>query len=141
MTTPDWYRNWEVSFVRKDTGEHRTDHVQADNQEEAIALARESHAPGPKWKLTVASRVIDMGGGQAPGAAEPPSMTLNAAQLELVRQWFNQAQDTASPGFLERTDFALARELYEKLGIRVPHSIMRELEPDNPQYQLHQSPD
>lgn len=47
-------------------------------------------------------------------------------KLNLYRQWFNAVQDL-HPAYLEYADYALAKEIYERLGARVPHSILRAL--------------
>lgn len=49
-------------------------------------------------------------------------MDLTTPDLNLMRQWFDAVQDV-SPEYLEAKDFALARRLYERLGIRVPNSM------------------
>lgn len=49
-------------------------------------------------------------------------MELTKAELEIVRQWFGNVQDT-NPKYLDKDDFILARQIYERLGIRVPDSI------------------
>lgn len=46
--------------------------------------------------------------------------------MELCRQWFDAVQDL-NPRYLERADYALARRLYTRLGMRVPHAILRAL--------------
>lgn len=50
-------------------------------------------------------------------------MELMAEELELVRQWFNAVQDL-NPHYLEKSDYELARKIYQRLGIRVPSSIL-----------------
>lgn len=55
-----------------------------------------------------------------PPPAEVPLLT--DAQLDTVRQWFNCVQDT-NVEYLEQHDYALAKEIYERLGRRVPISI------------------
>ena len=49
-------------------------------------------------------------------------MDLTAPDLDLMRQWFDAVHDV-SPEYLDTEDFALARRLYERLGMRVPNSI------------------
>ena len=49
---------------------------------------------------------------------------ISAADLELIRLWFEAVQD-ANRGYLERRDFELAERIYLRLGRRVPHSILR----------------
>lgn len=56
----------------------------------------------------------------APRAAERET-------LDLYRQWFDAVQDV-NPAYLERKDYVLAKALYEQLGMRVDHSILRGIE-------------
>ena len=53
----------------------------------------------------------------------PTAVELTAEELELVRQWFNAVQDL-NPHYLEPPDYGLARKIYQRLGIRVPSSIL-----------------
>jgi hypothetical protein len=53
---------------------------------------------------------------------EPAPAVFSPADLDLFRQWFNSVQDT-NGGYLDAADYALARRLYEVLGMRVPGSI------------------
>ena len=55
-------------------------------------------------------------------ARQVEPVTWGADDLDLFRQWFNSVQDT-NGGYLNAADFALARRLYEALGMRVPGSI------------------
>ncbi|QTL95519.1 hypothetical protein [Aeromonas jandaei] len=43
-------------------------------------------------------------------------------QVELFREWFDAVQDL-NPAYLKKGDYALGKELYERLGLRVPNSI------------------
>jgi hypothetical protein len=43
--------------------------------------------------------------------------------LNLFRQWFDAVQDL-NPLYLKVDDYRQARLIYEKLGMRVPHSIL-----------------
>ena len=52
-------------------------------------------------------------------------LDLSEDDLHLFRQWFDSVQDV-NPQYLEAKDYALAKKLYEHLGWRVPHSILRE---------------
>jgi hypothetical protein len=54
-------------------------------------------------------------------------MELTDEELDLLRQWFNVAQDVTR-GYLGLRDYALARKIYEKLGQRVPHRVLRVLD-------------
>ncbi|MED5492724.1 MAG: hypothetical protein VYD45_11465 [Pseudomonadota bacterium] len=47
-------------------------------------------------------------------------------EAELMRQWFNAAQDL-NPGYLELADYSLAAKIHEALGVRVPNSISTHL--------------
>jgi hypothetical protein len=47
----------------------------------------------------------------------------SVAQISLFRQWFDAVQDL-NPAYLTAADYQLAREIYEQLGMRVPHSIL-----------------
>lgn len=49
-------------------------------------------------------------------------MELTKEELDLVRQWFDVVQDV-NPGFLGKEDYALARQIYERLSMRVPDSV------------------
>ena len=51
---------------------------------------------------------------------------MNARELDLTRQWFDAVQDI-HPGYLQHDDFALAKKIYDQLGMRVPDSIMKGL--------------
>jgi hypothetical protein len=44
--------------------------------------------------------------------------------LNLMRMWFEYAQDHDRAGFLETRDFNLAVRLYRAIGWRVPHSVL-----------------
>lgn len=55
---------------------------------------------------------------------------IDRRKLDLFRQWFDALQDV-SPRYLEEEDYVLAKELYETLGFRVPHSISRRITPDS----------
>jgi hypothetical protein len=55
---------------------------------------------------------------EAPPRREP----LTDEQLDTVRQWFNCIQDT-NGGYLAPHDYVLAKEIYERLGMRVPSSV------------------
>lgn len=50
---------------------------------------------------------------------------LTAAELHLIREWFDNVQDI-NRIYLEPKDYALAKRVYEALGMRVPHSILSE---------------
>ena len=52
-------------------------------------------------------------------------MQLSNEELDLTRQWFDAVQDL-NPKYLEPKDFALARQLYEHLGFRVPNSLKQQ---------------
>lgn len=54
----------------------------------------------------------------------PPGMGFSEQELHRLRQWFDHAQDT-DEAFLDADDYALARRLYERLGMRVPDSMKR----------------
>lgn len=54
------------------------------------------------------------------------SLTLDNRELNLIRQWFDSVQDV-NPNFLEIKDYNLASKIYINLGIRVPKSIMQQL--------------
>tara|TARA_Y100000114_G_C11711130_1_gene303542 strand:+ start:655 stop:996 length:342 start_codon:yes stop_codon:yes gene_type:complete len=43
-------------------------------------------------------------------------------EINLVRQWFDSVQDLNSE-FLQTDDYILAKKIYTRLGMRVPHSI------------------
>jgi hypothetical protein len=49
-------------------------------------------------------------------------VSLTDENLELVRQWFDAVQDM-NPAYLEPADYALAKAIYEHLGMRAPSSI------------------
>lgn len=50
---------------------------------------------------------------------------MSLQQINLARQWFDHAQDTAPAGYLEREDYVLAAALYQALLVRVPHSVLK----------------
>lgn len=50
-------------------------------------------------------------------------MELNERELNIVRQWFDATQDLLHPSHLERSEYVLARRIYEALSMRVPQSI------------------
>lgn len=50
-------------------------------------------------------------------------MKITADELDLVRQWFDAAQDL-NCSYLDLPDYRLARKIYMELGIRVPSSIL-----------------
>lgn len=50
-------------------------------------------------------------------------MKITDEELDLVRQWFDAAQDL-NRSYLEPHDYSLARKIYQRLGIRVPSSIL-----------------
>lgn len=52
----------------------------------------------------------------------PKEFELSPGDLELIRQWFDAVQDL-NEGYLDTEDFELAKNIYERLGIRVPASI------------------
>lgn len=49
--------------------------------------------------------------------------------LDLCRQWFDAVQDL-NRDYLEAADFALAKRIYEFIGMRVPSSITNRLADD-----------
>ena len=49
------------------------------------------------------------------------------AKLDIYRQWFDAVQDL-SPEYLEPLDYQLAKQLYEELGMRVPKSILLQVD-------------
>ncbi len=57
-------------------------------------------------------------------------MTLDAEDLNLVRQWFDAVQDL-NPAYLTDADYELAQDIYEKLEMRVPSSILNGLKGDD----------
>lgn len=55
------------------------------------------------------------------------SIEFTNEELHLFRQWFESVQDCNSQ-YLEEKDYILAKRLYEVLGWRVPHDILRKIE-------------
>lgn len=55
------------------------------------------------------------------------NMELTMEEANLVRQWFNAVQDL-NPHYLMLPDYELARKIYDRLGIRVPSSILANAE-------------
>ncbi len=55
--------------------------------------------------------------------SESPILPCSNADADLARQWFDAVQDL-NPQFLGKKDYVLAKKLYEKLGMRVPNSIL-----------------
>ena len=53
------------------------------------------------------------------------ALDLTEQDIDRLRQWFDAVQDV-SPKYLEPADFDLARRIYERLGMRVPLSLIRE---------------
>lgn len=58
-----------------------------------------------------------------PPAKSGNTGTMTESELHLCRQWFNSVQD-GNPGYLYREDYALAKEIYEVVGWRVPLSVV-----------------
>lgn len=54
----------------------------------------------------------------------PTGMHLTPEELNLVREWFNLAQDHTR-NYLEQKDYMLAKAINEALGFRVADSIKR----------------
>lgn len=54
-------------------------------------------------------------------------LELSVFDLDMVRQWFNAAQD-AAPRYLEQRDYDLAARVHQALGLRIPLSVARHLE-------------
>lgn len=50
-------------------------------------------------------------------------MQLTDDEVNRVRQWFDSVQD-CSPEYLEPADCELAARLYQRLGTRVPQSLI-----------------
>jgi hypothetical protein len=50
-------------------------------------------------------------------------VTMSAAELNLVRQWFECTQDLSHTDYLKKDDYQLAEKIYAKLGFRVPNSV------------------
>lgn len=57
---------------------------------------------------------------------EAAQLELRPAEVDLIRQWFDAAQDL-NEDYLKPDDYALARKIYKRLGRRVPSSITGEL--------------
>jgi hypothetical protein len=49
-------------------------------------------------------------------------------EVDLFRQWFDNEQ-ALNRKYLEQSDYKLAKKLYEKLGMRVPSSIIEGANP------------
>lgn len=47
---------------------------------------------------------------------------LSEFELNLIREWFDLAQDT-HPKFLGKNDYELAKKIYTACNMRVPNSI------------------
>jgi hypothetical protein len=58
------------------------------------------------------------------GIEMPKEFELTSGDLELIRQWFDSVQDL-NEGYLDTEDFELAKKIYERLGVRVPNSIIK----------------
>lgn len=50
--------------------------------------------------------------------------TFSAQEVDLLRQWYDAVVDL-NPKYLEQKDHALAKRLYEVVGIRVPNSLAK----------------
>jgi hypothetical protein len=57
-----------------------------------------------------------------PATPKPEPMTRD--ELDRCRQWFNCTED-AHALYLDKHDYALAKKLYEALGMRVPHRVIK----------------
>lgn len=57
-------------------------------------------------------------------------MKITDDELDLVRQWFDAVQDF-SRSFMGPLDYSLALKIYQRLGIRVPSSILEVEEQKN----------
>lgn len=57
--------------------------------------------------------------------------TFGPEDLNLFRQWFDSVHDN-TPEYLGKADYALAKRLYERLGMRVPDSILAEVPHSEP---------
>jgi hypothetical protein len=53
-------------------------------------------------------------------------MNISLEQVTILRQWFDSLQDTHQE-YLEQKDYALAAELYELCGMRLPDSVKNPL--------------
>ena len=66
--------------------------------------------------------------GDAANGAATSASGLNIADvtgsfnLNIIRQWFDAVEDL-NPGYLQKSDYKLAKEIYEKLGLPIPKSI------------------
>ena len=49
-------------------------------------------------------------------------MDLTKDELHKVREWFDTVQDM-HPAYLDNSDYALAKKIYQELDMRVPNSI------------------
>lgn len=73
-------------------------------------------------------------GGPQPKPQERAASAVNAVvmpaftpdSIDLFRQWFDAVQDL-NPSYLDATDYALPKQLYEALDMRVPDSIKHKL--------------
>lgn len=54
-------------------------------------------------------------------------MKLDENELNLIREWFDCAEDLCHK-YLREEDYVLANRIYQTLGVRVPNSILRQLE-------------
>lgn len=57
--------------------------------------------------------------------------TFRPEDLNLFRQWFDSVHDV-NPEYLGKADYALAKRIYERLGMRVPDSILAEIPHSEP---------
>lgn len=54
-------------------------------------------------------------------------MEYTKEEVDIFRQWFDCVQDV-NPEFLDRSDYELAKKVYEDVGMRVPGSILEKLQ-------------
>lgn len=47
-------------------------------------------------------------------------------EISLFREWFDCIQDI-HPKYLSKKDYVLAKKLYERLNMRIPNSILKEI--------------
>jgi len=46
-------------------------------------------------------------------------------EIDTIRQWFEATEDLSDTDFLEKWDYVLAKRIYQTLGMRVPHRVLR----------------
>lgn len=79
-------------------------------------VAEDLDAEGTQW-----NRVMRLK--QSIAALEQEEEKPEELEMEIFRSWFGAIQDLNS-GFLDSGDYWLAKKLYERLGLRVPNSVL-----------------